>query len=492
MKKRFAVAIAAIWIAGGLGAYEGPVFTIEAWRGETAWAKIPDKFAGEIAKQAIASGDVELEFFGVAAVDYLAYPTSEQVLRRLDRVVSDFAAPALCRVAVKSDAKAGVRDFGPLHVKVVDRVLPPAKEWKYYLDLWQHPWAVARQAKVEPFTPAHYKEMAKVLGTLAECGQKTITATLVDLPWNHQCYDAYHSMIGRVKAADGSWRFDYKLFDEYVEFALRCGIGPDIACYTMCPWEYVVRWQNEKGEVQRGKAIPGSPLFNDFWGDFLVDFAAHLERKGWLGQTYIAMDERSPEDVRKIVDLVREKAPGLKIAMAGNRKPSDFDGIEIENFSQVLGNVTDEYLSELDQRRQNGQVTTYYVCCWPPRPNTFMSSSNDEAFYLGAFPAFSGFDGFLRWAANSWPADPCADASCYPWSAGDTFLIYPDGGYSTRLINLRAGIVAAEKLRILRERNLFVGEIDALKAECDFKKALAGDFDHAAFRRKVEALVNRD
>ena len=83
-----------------------------------------------------------------------------------------------------------------------------------------------------------------------------------------------------------------------------------------------------------------------------------------------------------------------------------------------------------------------------------MESPVDEGFYLGAYPVMVGFDGFLRWAANSWPEEPYKDASFKTknWKAGDTFLVYPGGELSSRLIHLRAGVVAAEKMRILMER----------------------------------------
>ena len=78
--------------------------------------------------------------------------------------------------------------------------------------------------------------MRPVWELLASAGQKTLTVTLLDRPWNHQCRDAYGSMIGRTKKDDGSWVFDYSIFDEYVTFGRSCGLGPHIACYTMCPW----------------------------------------------------------------------------------------------------------------------------------------------------------------------------------------------------------------------------------------------------------------
>jgi hypothetical protein len=186
-------------------------------------------------------------------------------------------APTVCRITASADAKPGKRSFGPMSVEVVDRVLPPAKDWKYFLDLWQHPWAVSRYFNVEPFSKEHYAKMEPVWRALAECGCKALTVTLLDLPWNNQCLDGYCSMVGRVKNADGTWSFDYSIFDEYVEFGRKCGLGPDIACYTMCPWGYRVTWKDAAGKDHRVKMLPGTPEFNEYWGPFLVDFAKHFE-----------------------------------------------------------------------------------------------------------------------------------------------------------------------------------------------------------------------
>ncbi len=388
------------------------------------------------------------------------------------------------------DKAPGEYNLGSIGVKLLDRTLPPPSQWQYFLDLWQHPWAVSRWYNVKPFSPEHYAKMKPLWQMLANAGQKSLTVTLVDLPWNHQCYDGYYSMIGRVKKDDGTWVFDYTLFDQYVEFGRACGIGPDIACYTMCPWEFFVSWKNEKGETIKIKALPGTQEFEEYWGDFLVDFTKHLKAKGWFEDTYIAMDERTPEDVRKIANFIQKKSPGMKIAMAGNRKPSDFAGITIDNYSQLLQFITPDFLAEVKARQEKGYKTTFYVCCSPERPNTFMASHRDEAFYVGVYPALNGLDGLLRWAANSWPKDPYKDASWKDWMPGDTFLIYPHGEPSARFLNLRAGIVAAEKLRILKEQGVITqAQIDALVAKYPVKQAVYGRMDWTAFRREVEALL---
>ena len=62
-----------------------------------------------------------------------------------------------------------------------------------------------------------------------------------------------------------------------------------------------------------------------------------------------------------------------------------------------------------------------------------------------------GFDGFLRWAYNSWPENPMIDSRYIKWPAGDTYFIYPGPLSSVRFERLREGIQDYEKIRILRE-----------------------------------------
>ncbi len=472
-------------------------YEITLWRGETRAVILPDSVEAEDAK----SADYALRLGALKTVKYAPAPRSLQRLEVYDRVVwgGAVSGPRVLEVKATANARAGVYKVRDVTLRILARTLPPAKEWQYFLDLWQNPWAVARHANIAPFSAEHYAAMRPLWELLAEAGQKALTVTLMTKPWNHQCYDAYGSMIGRVKKADGSWAFDYTLFDAYVAFGRSCGIGPDIACYTMCPWGYVCDYKTESGEECRVVCKPATPEFADYWGAFLKDFAAHLKAKGWFNDTYIAMDERSPEDVKFIADFIQEKAPGMRIAMAGNRKPSDFEGITIDNYSQGLrdGMLTPAFMAELPTRRAKGYKTTFYVCCSPRYPNTFSCSGLGEAFWLGVYPAVAGFDGFLRWAYNSWPANPVEDATFESegrdWLAGDTFLVYPNAEPSWRFLDLRNGIIAAEKLNILRATTPAAKDaIGELSAAFDVNAALQNKANFVGLAEKVQSVVNAD
>ena len=479
--------VAAVAVAGAF-ALQARTFELTAWRGETVAARVPD-FA-ELGK---APDGIKVRFGVLESVKYAPTVESLQRLEVYDRVKwnSDDDGPRVVEVSVPADAKPGVYSCGMMNIRVVDRVLPPAKEWKYFLDLWQHPWAVSRYHDVKPFSKKHYAKMRPVYELLASAGQKTITTTILPEAWDHQCYDAYGTMIGRVKREDGTWQFDYSVFDEYVEFCRGCGLGPAICCYTLCPWGYVVRWQNAKGETESCVAKPGTKEFEDYWGVFLQAFATHLKQKGWFEQTYISMDERSIEDVKLIGEFVQKHAPGLRISMAGNQLPSQY-GVTIDDFCMILSDkINADYLKEAAERRAKGMVTTYYVCCWPLYPNTFMSSGPGEAFWLGAYPAMIGLDGFLRWAWNSWPKDPKEDATYWAWTAGDTFLCYPDGEPSWRFMELRNGIAAAEKVRLLKEQGLFKEELAKVAALYKQDEATANKSNFAKIRQATLDVVNK-
>jgi hypothetical protein len=44
-------------------------------------------------------------------------------------------------------------------------------------------------------------------------------------------------MIDWLKRKDGSWKFDYNIFEQYVQLAMSAGIDKAITIYTPVPWD---------------------------------------------------------------------------------------------------------------------------------------------------------------------------------------------------------------------------------------------------------------
>ena len=466
---------------------------LTAWKGERVNAFLP---AGE--KISSASGGFEIKVGELKSVKYRQGREWNVWTSAVDRVVwGDRRLVAnerrMIQIKVPRSAKAKTYSFGDVRVKVLDRTITPVEKRQYYLDLWQHPWSVARWHKVKPFSPEHYDAMRPLWKELALLGQKVITATIVRYPWSRQCYDGYETMVRHIKNEDGTWSFDYSLFDEYVAFAKECGLGPDIACYSICPWDEGRVWWDEKGKRDcTARVKPGTPEFEAYWGPFLVDFSKHLKKKGWFKDALIALDERTPEDTRTVAAFVQKMAPGLRVSMAGNCPPSKFEGIKLDVYSQSMEHISKKYLEEAVERRAKGFKTTYYVCNSPLSPNTLIFCYPEEGYYLGLYPVTAGLDGFLRWAYNSWAANPieCSDyASLF---SGDTFLVYPDSSPSIRLLMLQNGLEAAEKFQQLRSEGGRDAELDELSKLLSEKNALwKGEETFKKLRKAADDILNK-
>lgn len=365
------------------------------------------------------------------------------------------------------------RDF-EVELSVVDEVLPEPSEWLYHLDLWQHPSAVARVHNLELWSDAHFEKMRPLMKMLADAGQKVITATLNKDPWNNQCYDAYADMIVWTKNKDGRWEFDYTVFDRWVEFMMDLGIDKMINCYSLLTWNNQMHYNDmEKGEFVTVELKAQSKEYEALWSVFLQDFTRHLDEKGWLGITNIAMDERGPEDMKAALSVLDRFAPELGVSLADNHKSyQQYPWIK----DICVGAGARPTKEEIAVRREKGLNTTYYVCCSDKFPNTFTFSASAEAVYAAWHAAALDLDGFLRWSYNSWVENPLTDSRFRTWPAGDTYIVYPDARSSIRFERLIEGIQDIEKIRVLRKKYNAESTPEAQAKLAELDKAI-GYFD---------------
>lgn len=475
--------------------FQKKAFNHVAWRGEKVFAQAVVSSEEELkdvrlsvsdlrnGKSLIGAENIRLQFVSYVVSDLLDTTKYGQCGSREDKskwgevLVADVLdindsmtvpagrkQPVWMTVSVPSDARPG-KYSGKLTVTssnakarslnveltVADHVLPPARDWAFHLDLWQNPYSVARYENVPLWSEAHFEAMRPVMRMLAEAGQKSVTATIMSRPWNGQTEDAFGSMVTKIRRIDGTWLYDYTIFDRWVEFMFSLGIDRQINCYSMIPWalqfDYIDQATSSPATFQ---AAPGSEEYNEYWGAFIADFARHLKAKGWFEKTMIAMDERPLESMQAVLGLIRKIEPAFKISLAGNyHEPVIYD---IVDFSETFSGKQEFPESAKTKRKELGLTTTFYTCCAEAHPNMFVISNPDEAAWLGWFAQAEGYDGYLRWAYNSWTIDPLTDARFRTWPAGDCFVVYPGGRGSVRFSKLVEGIQNFEKVRILRSR----------------------------------------
>lgn len=410
--------------------------------------------------------------------------------------------PVWISIDVPRDAKPGIyrgrlvvaSDQGkiefPITVEVLAASLPAPSDWKFHLDLWQHPDAVARWHDVPMWSAEHFALMKPLMKRLANAGQKTITTTLVDEAWGGQTYDKFGSMIGWTKHKNGTWSYDYSIFDNWVSFMItEAGLeNARIHCYTMIPWSLKFRYFDEETQAFTDVSLkPGTPEYDTYWGRFLTDFSRHLKSKGWLERTFIGIDERPDPLMKGALETLRKHAPAIRVASAINA-PSAITR-EFADISPIIGHA-DTVEPLIDARRAAGKKTTFYTCTSPPVPNTFTFSPPAESEWLGLFAAARGLDGYLRWAFNSWVENPLVSTDFTSWPSGDCFLVYPGDRSSIRFERLRDGIENWEKIRLLREAKANLTELDEILQDFTWQRGKNSGV-HTEDVRKANAAIEK-
>jgi hypothetical protein len=343
----------------------------------------------------------------------------------------------------------GLKTYLTVELDVQDQLLPAPHDWKFRLDLWQNPWVVAWYDHLQPWSEEHLMLLKKHLKMYADAGGKYVTTYAVNSPWGDNSYYFEGGMIESIRQKNGTWKFDYKIFDEYVGLAMGVGIDKAITVYTPIPGMYRFRYM----DAATGSYIidfwpPGSEKFKAYWGPFLDDLKLHLIKRGWLTKTYIGINENPLDETMTAIKFIKANWPGWKITYAGDWHPELKD--LLDDYSYVKDKESP--VDVVEQRRLKGFTTTFYVCCQPAKPNTFLFSPPVEARWMGWYAAAYGYSGFLRWAYDAWTQDPNRDARHGSWPAGDCYLVYPGAHSSIRFEKMREGIVDFEKIRILKEK----------------------------------------
>lgn len=347
-----------------------------------------------------------------------------------------------------------------LRVEINGHELPLPDDWGFDVDFWQQPYSVSRYYGLEKWGYDHMEALRPYLKMLARAGQRVITAILFYEPWGEQSNDKFDAMIATTLKSDGTWAYDYGVFDRYVELCMECGIGDQINCYSMVPWDMSFRYYDEaQGKDVCLAATTSSEEYSRLWIPFLRAFAEHLKEKGWYDRTCIAMDERGLDQMLDAYRVAQTAVPGIKMALAGNYHKELVE--LVYDYCLQFGQTFSE--EELRLRRDKGFVSTSYVCCGnPTEPNIFTNNAPSDAAYLPVYAMANGFDGFLHWSFMNWNDDPLRDSRWRMFAPGDTYCVYPGGRSSVRFERLTEGVQAVEKIETLRREYSANGQTEAL------------------------------
>ena len=385
-----------------------------------------------------------------------------------------------------------VKEQLTLRINVQDNTLPLPSEQAFHLDFWQQPYSVSRFENVTRWSDRHFQLLRPYMELLARGGQSVVSAILFYEPWGTQSYDKFDPMIKTTKKRNGTWSYDYSIFDRWVEFMASCGIDKQIDCFTMVPWDMTFRYYDEaQGKEVALKTTTSANEYKELWTAFLTSFAEHLREKGWFEKTMIAMDERDVTNMLQAYTIAQEAVPGFRMALAGHYH------------SELVDKLADYCISfwqkfsadELASRRAKGWYSTTYTCCSTKKPNIFTNSLPAEAAFIPIFSVANDFDGFLHWSWMNWPENPLTDSRFKLFAPGDTYCIYPGPRSSVRWERFIEGIQQTEKIRILREQYQQEGNRPALnklnKAVQTFNSSKLTYYESASKRvNYLESVLN--
>lgn len=379
--------------------------------------------------------------------------------------VSKNAIPGIYKGKIKIFLGNGEELELILNIRVLNLILKETED--YYLNLWQYPYASADYYHVTPFSDEHLSIMKNQMKPYIENGGKTGTASIVEEPWYHQTYCEYPSMV-KWKKEGKTWKFDYHDFDKWAEFLFREVKVSYIECYSIVPWENILRYTQD-GEEKVQKAAPGTQIWKNAWESFLKDFVKHLEQKGWFERIILAMDERPMTEMETALGLIEsiqnEKGKSLKVGGA------------VEHYNKEIWDrlfTVTPHISSIQEdkiplslfrdvtvkRRAQGKLTSIYSMIGD-YPGIFSMSDPGEAAWTIWYAESCGTDGFLKWAYDAWCEKPLEDNAHPYFEAGDMFFVYP-GEYegentrvrmSPRFQVMAEAISDVRKLRQMKREN---------------------------------------
>jgi len=105
------------------------------------------------------------------------------------------AKAGIYKASITVESQDGTTQVLKYSVKVLDRILPSPHKWNFHLDFWQNPYAIARVHQVDLWSEEHFEAMRPYILMLASAGQKVITTSLIDKPWNGQTLDPFGSWL---------------------------------------------------------------------------------------------------------------------------------------------------------------------------------------------------------------------------------------------------------------------------------------------------------
>lgn len=403
----------------------------------------------------------------------------------------------------------------PVKLHIYNYLMKEPSDYRLHLDLWQHNSNIARKHEVKLWSEEHFEIIEEYVKTLAELGQKSVTAIVSEIPWSGQraynyplCKsDFYEYSMVSVKKDKNRYSYDFGTLKKYIELCFKYGINKEIEVFGLSGI-----WQDkENGFVNDINGFPEDiriRYYDTQSGEYayftearqIEDYLLHLRmffiENGYMDIVRVIADEPDDEErYAKTIAELKRIVPEFKFKAAINHfEFAEKFGDDITDIVPAFYYACENHAMLSEWRERRGGRLSSYVCCQPLIPNTFVCSSAVESRVLGIVSRYLNFDGILRWSYTAWPQNPRERLSFkYPiWRAGDCNFVYP-GNNGKPLKSLRWKYLkrAVEDYELLESYARKFGE-DKMKALCRsvIKTEKIEDFNIYESRKEAEELYS--
>ncbi len=141
-------------------------------------------------------------------------------------------------------ATEGVKPISvPVRLRVADWALPDPRDFRTYVGVYQSPTSLALRYRVPEWSEEHWKYMEMSFELLGQLGNK-----LVNIPLSDQTqFGNDEGMVYWVRKADGSFDYDFSVFDRYIRLVKKHLGVPDFVALQL--W-HSGGWEARKADQQ--------------------------------------------------------------------------------------------------------------------------------------------------------------------------------------------------------------------------------------------------
>ena len=308
------------------------------------------------------------------------------------------AQPGLYKGSLTIQAEGQQKIAIPIEADVLGWKLPDAKDFRTVAALEQSPYGVAKHYGAALWSDAHFKLLEASCRQLARTGNFKVFVPVLQ---NMEFGNRKDTPISWTLKADGSWSFNYKNLDRYLDAAAQCGWPPRVICFAVMHGSKVspraLEYLDEKsGKTETLDLSLQAPNAAAHWKAFATALHQHMKARNADKQMLwgYCWDEVSEPE---LIKLLAEAAPGVRWAQGSHGRGCDKDFF----LASTIHDGGSFYDSLMGWRKTDGiRLITYRELCGILKVE---GVSQPYLFRLMAERALmSGYRGFGRYGLDYW------------------------------------------------------------------------------------------